>query len=148
MPGRREAHAMAAVALVIGVILCGVSVLLGFEGRAFLGRPPGGDFVEFYTIGKILNNYAPARIYDLQLAVALQHATVPAMPETQMLVFGQAPFIASLFRPFALLPYVWAYLAWMAFSAALYIASLAGAVSNGRAKRRRSARRAFCWRCP
>jgi hypothetical protein len=125
MPGRREAHAMAGVALVIGVILCGVSALLGFEGRAFQGRPPGGDFVEFYTIGNILNNYPPAQIYDLKLAVALQHATVPSMPETQMLVFGQAPFIASLFRPFAMLPYAWAYLAWLVFSAALYIAGLA-----------------------
>jgi hypothetical protein len=125
MPGRREAHAMAWVALVIGVVLCGVSLLLGFEGRTFLGRPLGGDFVEFYTIGKILNNYAPARIYDLRLAVGLQHATLPSMPETQMLVFGQAPFIAWLFRPFALLPYVWAYIAWLGFSAGLYIAGLA-----------------------
>ncbi len=111
MPGRREAHAMAWVALAIGVILCAVSVLLGFAGRTFLGRPLGGDFIEFYTIGKILNNYPPARIYDLRLAFELQHATLPSMPESQMLVFGQAPFIASLFRPFALLPYAWAYVA-------------------------------------
>ena len=115
---------MAWVALVIGVILCGVAVLLGFAGRTFLGRPLGGDFVEFYTIGKILNNYPPARIYDLRLAVDLQHATLPSMPDTQMLVFGQAPFIASLFRPFALLPYAWAYVTWLGFSAALYVASL------------------------
>jgi hypothetical protein len=47
------------------------------------------------------------------------------MPETQMLIFGQAPFIASLFRPFALLPYAWAYVAWLGFSAGLYIAALA-----------------------
>ena len=40
-----------------------------------MGRPLGGDFVEFYTVGKILNNYAPARIYDLALAVRLQHAS-------------------------------------------------------------------------
>src|ERR1700730_11515340 len=125
MPGRREAHAMAGIALVIGVILCGVSVLVGFEGRTFLGRPPGGDFVECYPIGNTLNNYPPAQVYDLRLAVALQHATVPSMPQTQMLVFGQAPFIASLFRPFALLPYSWAYVTWMAFSAALYMAGLA-----------------------
>ena len=116
---------MATVALVIGAILCAVAVILGFQGRTFLGRPLGGDFVEFYTIGKILNNYAPARIYDLGLAVSLQHSTLPSMPDTQMLVFGQAPFIAPLFRPFALLPYAWAYLAWLAFSAGLYIAGLA-----------------------
>ncbi len=124
MPGRREAHAMAWVALGIGVILCAVAVLLGFAGRTFLGRPLGGDFVEFYTIGKILNNYAPARIYDLRLAIGLQHSTLPSMPDTQMLVFGQAPFIASLFRPFALMPYAWAYVAWLGFSAGLYIAGL------------------------
>ena len=125
MPGRREAHAMAWVALTIGVILCGVSVGLGLEGRAFLGRPLGGDFVEFYTIGKILNHAAPARIYDLQLATDLQHAALPSMPDSQMLVFGQAPFIASLFRPFALLPYAWAYVAWLVFSASLYLSGLA-----------------------
>ena len=114
MPGRREAHAMAWMALGIGVILCAVAVLLGFAGRTFLGRPLGGDFVEFYTIGKILNNYAPAR--DLRSAAGHQAAALrllPSMPDTQMLVFGQAPFIASLFRPFALLPYAWAYVAWL-----------------------------------
>ncbi len=124
LPGRREAHALAWLALTAGVILCGVSVKLGFEGLTLLGRPMGGDFVEFYTIGKILNNYAPARIYDLKFAVDLQHATLPGMPDTQMLVFGQAPFIGWLFRPFALLPYAWAYVAWLVFSAALYIAAL------------------------
>jgi hypothetical protein len=125
MPGRREAYAMACVAIAIGVILCGIAVLLGFQGRTFLGRPLGGDFVEFYTIGKILNNDAPARIYDLKLATGLQHAVLPTMPDTQMLVFAQAPFIASLFRPFALLPYAWAYVAWLVFSAGLYMAALA-----------------------
>ena len=56
-----------AVALAIGVILCAFRCCSGLEGRTFLGRPLGGDFVEFYTIGKILNTAAPARIYDLWL---------------------------------------------------------------------------------
>jgi hypothetical protein len=116
---------MAWMALTAGVILCAVSLLLGFQGRTFMGRALGGDFVEFYTIGKILNDYAPARIYDLRLAVGIQHAALPSMPETQMLVFGQSPFIASLFRPFALLRYAWAYVAWLGFSASLFIAGLA-----------------------
>jgi hypothetical protein len=115
---------MAWMALAAGVILCAASVLLGFQGRTFMGRPLGGDFVEFYTIGKILNAYPPARIYDLEFAVRLQHEALPTMPETQMLVFAQAPYVAWLFRPFALLPYAWAYVAWLGFSAALYIAGL------------------------
>jgi alpha-1,2-mannosyltransferase len=125
MPGRREAQAMAWMALIAGVILCAVSVLLGFQGRTFMGRALGGDFVEFYTIGKILNTHSAARIYDLELAVRMQHQTLPSMDETQMLVFGQAPYIAWLFRPFAWLPYAWAYIAWLGFSAALYAAALA-----------------------
>jgi len=124
MPGRREAHAMAWMALTAGVILCAASVVLGFQGRTFMGRALGGDFVEFYTIGKILNTLPAAKIYDLELAVKLQHEILPTMAKTQMLVFGQTPYVAWLFRPFALLPYTWAYVAWLAFSAALYVAGL------------------------
>jgi alpha-1,2-mannosyltransferase len=124
LPGRREAHALAWMALTAGVILCAVSVVLGFQGRTFMGRPLGGDFVGFYTIGKILNTYPPARIYDLELVVRLQHEILPSMAGTQMLVFGQAPYIAWLFRPFALLPYAWAYVVWLGFSAALFAAGL------------------------
>lgn len=115
---------MSLMALVVGIIICGLSLFRGFHGQTLMGRPLGGDFVEFYTIGKILNNYEAFRIYDLQLAVGLQHATLPTMPETEMLVFGHAPYIACLFRPFAALPYAWAYIAWLAFSAALYLLSL------------------------
>jgi hypothetical protein len=125
MPGRSEAHAIAWMALIMGIILCGVSIVLGLNGKAFLGRPLGGDFIEFYTIGNILNHYTPERVYDLALATSLQHAALPSMAQTQMLVFGQAPFIASLFRPFALLPYAWAYVVWLGFSATFYIAGLA-----------------------
>lgn len=116
---------MAWMSLAVGVILCGASLVLGFQGRTFMGRPLGSDFVEFYTIGKILNTAPPARIYDLELAVRMQHQALPTMSETQMLVFGQAPYIGWLFRPFALLPYAWAYVAWLGFSAALYVAGLA-----------------------
>jgi hypothetical protein len=124
LPGRREAHAMGWMALAVGVVLCGVSLVLGFHGRTFLGRPLGGDFVEFYTIGKILNTSAPARIYDLPFTVQMQHEALPPMSPTQMLVFVQAPYVGWLFRPFALLPYAWAYVAWLGFSAVLYIAGL------------------------
>jgi len=124
LPGHREARAMSWMALVAGAVLCGLSLYRGFHGQTFMGRPLGGDFVGFYAIGKILNGYDAFRIYDLQLAVSLQHAILPAMTDTQMLVFGHAPYIACLFRPFADLPYAWAYIAWLVFSASLYVLSL------------------------
>jgi len=124
MPGRGEARAMSLMAIAAAVIVCGISVFRGFHGQAFMGRPLGGDFVEFYAIGTILNNFDASRIYDLKLAVDLQHSILPSMAETQMLVYGHAPYIALLFKPFALLPYLWAYLAWLAFSAALYLTGI------------------------
>ena len=124
MPGRNEARAMSWMALAAAVILCGITIFRGVHGQAFMGRPVGGDFVEFYVIGKILNNFDAARIYDLKLAVDLQHSTLPSMAETQMLVYGHAPYIALLFKPFAMLPYLWAYAAWLGFSAALYLTGI------------------------
>ena len=116
---------MSLMAVAAAVILCSVSIFRGFHGQTFMGRPLGGDFIEFYVIGTILNHFQPARIYDLQLAVGLQHSILPSMAETQMLVYGHAPYVATLFKPFALLPYRWAYVAWLGFSAALYLASIA-----------------------
>ena len=124
LPGRREAHAMSWMALAAGVILYGLSYFEALKGRPSWDGRYGGDFIEFYVTGKILNTYQAFRIYDLKLAVGLQHAILPTMPETQMLVFGHVPYIACLFRPFAALPYAWAYIAWLVFSAALYITSL------------------------
>jgi hypothetical protein len=115
---------MSLMAVAAGVILCGISIFRGFHGQAFMGRPMGGDFIEFYVIGKILNNFDPSRLYDLKLAVDLQHSILPSMAETQMLVYGHAPYIALLFKPFAMLPYLWAYAAWLGFSAALYLTGI------------------------
>lgn len=125
LPGRKEAETFSLMAIAVAVLVCALSLYLGFRGETLLGRPLGGDFVQFYVAGKILNHYDAWRIYDLKLAVDLQHAVLPAMSSTQMLVFAQAPYLALLFRPFALLPYTWAYVAWLVFSAALYTASLA-----------------------
>ena len=120
IPGRNEARAMSFLGICSGLVACLLGLVKGFHGEAFLGRPLGGDFVQFYVVGKILNQFGAARIYDLGLAVRLQHSTLATMSETQMLVFAHAPFIAVLFQPFALLPYQWAYVAWLVFSALLY----------------------------
>jgi len=113
------------MALIAGAVLCALSLFYGFRGETFMGRPLGGDFVAFYVTGKILNEYEPARIYDLDLEVRLQHAAVEGVSQTEMLPFAHAPYIGQLYRPFALLPYKWAYVAWLIFSLALYSAALA-----------------------
>ncbi len=63
----------------------------------------GGDFVQFYVAGRILNEHQADRLYDLSLQEDLYKELVPG--ETWLrLPFNYPPFIAVLFRPFARLP--------------------------------------------
>jgi hypothetical protein len=73
LPGSREAWARIWITLASALFVCGLSIARGFQGQALLGRPLGGDFVQFYVVGKVLNQFEPARIYDLDLEVRLQH---------------------------------------------------------------------------
>lgn len=124
LPGSREARALSWMSITVALVVCALSVLRGFQGQTFMGRPLGGDFVQFYVVGKILNQHEPARIYDLDLEVPLQHHTAVGTPQDQMLVFASAPYAALIYRPFALLPYAWAYVAWLIFALLLYAAAL------------------------
>lgn len=124
MPGEREARAISWMALAAGAVLCALSLYYGFRGETFMGRTLGGDFAGFYVAGKILNEYEPARLYDMELEVRLQQGTDVGMDKTQMLPFAQAPYIGQLFRPLALLPYRWAFVVWLGFSLILYTAGL------------------------
>jgi hypothetical protein len=124
LPGQREARAFSVFALIAGLIACALSLYYGFRGETFMGRPMGSDFVEFYAAGKVINQHQAERIYDDAYFSPLQHEILPAMSPTQMLLFAYPPVVGQLFRPFALLPYKWAYCAWLVFSLALYATSL------------------------
>ncbi len=125
LPGLKEARALSTLALIAGAILCAASIYFGFRGETFMGRPLGGDFVQFYSAGKILNTAPAAGIYDIATIVRTEHESLPTMPDTQMLLYGNAPYIAALFRPLALLPYRYAYCVWLAISLLLYGSGLA-----------------------
>jgi hypothetical protein len=124
LPGQSEARAFSTFALIGGLVACGLSLYYGFRGETFMGRPMGSDFVQFYAAGKLLNQHQPALIYDIPAFTKLQHQVVPEMSPTQMLVFGYPPVVSELFRPFALLPYRWAYCVWLVFSLTLYATGL------------------------
>ena len=124
LPGQREARAFSWIALAGGVIACALSLYYGFQGETFMGRPLGGDFVQFYAAGQLLNQHQPARIYDISAFAGVQHRILPQMAATQMLPFGYPPVVSQLFRPFAWLSYRWAYCAWLVFSMTVYASGL------------------------
>ena len=83
----------------------------------------GGDFPAFFVAGRLLNEYPPSRLYDLHLQEQL---FLEVRPDGRglNLPFVHPPHLAVLFRPFALLPYGWAFAAWSAVSLSLYLAGL------------------------
>jgi hypothetical protein len=115
---------MSVMTLIAGAVLCGISLYRGFAGQAFLGRPLGGDFAQFYVAGRILNEYSGERLYDVDLERKLYAETAPGTPSTHMLVYGNAPYLASLFQPLARLPYEAAFSVWLVISALVYGAGL------------------------
>ena len=82
LPGLKEARAISTLALIAGAILCAASLYYGFHRDTFMGRPLGGDFVQFYSAGKILNTGPAAGIYDISTIVRVEHESLPTMPDT------------------------------------------------------------------
>jgi len=85
------------------------------------GAPLLREFMAFYTVGHILNQ-SPAELYDPDSFVRTYHALFPGVPAHVRQVYGHAPFEAVFYRPFALLSFEWALVAWQMFSVAMICA--------------------------
>ena len=73
----------------------------------------------FYTVGYVLNR-APEILYNADSFDRTYHALFPVVPADVKQLYGHAPFEAVVFRPFALLPFEWALVAWQVFSMVLF----------------------------
>ena len=120
LPGQSEARVASLMTLVVGLVLCALSLYFGFHGRTFLGRPMGNDFVQFYAAGLVFNQHQPTLVYDTPYFVRLEHEVLPEMASNEALPFAYPPVVAQLFRPLALLTYRWAFCAWLVFSLGVY----------------------------
>src|SRR5207249_1700600 len=110
--------------LVVSLALLAISLATARDGRTIFGSLLGGDYAGFYVAGKILNEFPSDRLYDRSLQSRLFHELMPAARPEESLPFANPPFIAMLFRPLALLPYRWSYVAWLIVSAVLYVAGV------------------------
>ena len=107
------------------LLICVNSLMIGLsftrtQGVTLSGAPFGGDFVEFYTAGRILNQYGSHRLYDFQLQDDLTHEFLPDLS----IPFVTPPYVAILFSPLAHLPLWLAYLTWIMISIALYLGAI------------------------
>ncbi len=109
----REVSFACAVWFCMIVAYAALQLTAPFAGSAaFRTRYFGSDFAEFYIAGKILNQYGTDALYDLDLQTRLFRGLDPRNHEAA-LWYVCAPYLAQVFRPFALLPYRIADIAWM-----------------------------------
>jgi hypothetical protein len=88
------------------------------------GDGPDADFVNFFAMGRILNEYPAASLYDTGLQKQVRDAIHPLRTGAYAPV-PYPPFVGIFFQPFARLSYVAAYRLWVCLSLILYLAGLA-----------------------
>ncbi|HLO00727.1 MAG TPA: glycosyltransferase family 87 protein [Pyrinomonadaceae bacterium] len=112
------------IILSINLVMLGLTFIKTSEsGLTIFGAPFGGDFAEFYSAGKIINEYGAHRLYDLNLQDTLVHEQVPISPDISI-PYVYLPFLALLFAPLARLSFAWAYFAWLVISTGLYVSAV------------------------
>lgn len=127
-PSEREIKLACSAYLVCIALLLAAVLAAARPGTAALGFGLKEDFIAFYGVGRLLNEYPPDRLYDFQIQERVYRELRPG--ETHLtLPYVHAPFEALLFRPLALLPYRVAYLLWLAFGLVAYSVALV-AVTN------------------
>jgi len=106
-----------------------VSLRVQFKTGSGSIRKFDSDFVYFYGIGHLLNEYPAVKLYDYNLQQKIFNQIYPAHEA----FYGPSPYppyVALFFRPFARVSFESAYLLWMGISLALYIAGIAAAVKT------------------
>ena len=90
------------------------------------GDAVGGDFIAFYTAGRLINEGQGGRLYDLQLQQATQRQILDRPDYAGLNSYVNPPALAALLVPLARLAYLPAYLLYTllllcAFLAAMYL---------------------------
>jgi len=81
---------------------------------------PRVDFLYFYTLGKMFNEYPAEKLYDYEL----QNRVLTNLQPHPVTIYSPnpyPPFVGLLFRPFAKMPYTRALLLWSFLSLSMYL---------------------------
>ncbi len=101
--------------------------LAAAPGRA---EPPFGDFYAFWSFARFVAEKPPPAIYDAPTLQGFQQSLDPRFHAFYPCPYP--PIFLLLLRPLAALPYVWAYVAWIAVTFGAYLAAAAaGRVPRG-----------------
>jgi glycosyl transferase family 87 len=108
-------YRLAALGLSTVFVLCGIAAV-ALVHRHILAP----DFLSFWAAGHLVVNGDAASAYD----TARHHAVeVRALPKAAFLPFGYPPPFLLVLLPFGMLPFLIAFVLWVAITAALYAAA-------------------------
>ena len=120
-----EANALCWALFIVFLAVPGSLVIRGqIVSAERSGVVPENDFIYFYSMGRVFNEYPVTQLYDYDV----QKKVATEVHPMQTRAYGPNsyhPLIGVLFRPFARMPYLRAYLIWMAISFSLYCGGLA-----------------------
>ena len=88
-----------------------LSLLLGAGKFDLAGQVAGTDYVQFYAAGSTLQRGEGAHLYDFEYQKKLEQDIV-GKTFGGWHVFTTPPFLAWVFVPFSLLPYMWSFAIW------------------------------------
>src|SRR4030042_3769763 len=92
-----------------------ISCILGPGNLDLAGQVVGTDYITIYTSGVALRQGQSANLYNFYYQFQLEQSI--AGPElTTFNAFITPPFLAWLFVPFSVLPYIWSFVAWSLLS--------------------------------
>jgi Glycosyltransferase family 87 len=127
-PGLREIN-LVCWGLLIGLVVVPLftPIVLGVIAGKGIARILPLDFIYFYGIGRLVNEYSVGRLYDYSLQLRVFNQVYPLTDGA----YGPSPYpplVALFFSLFARLPLAAAYLLWMAASLALYVTGIRAAI--------------------
>jgi len=86
----------------------------------FWEQKPTRDFVFFYAMGRMLNEYPASDLYNFDLQKKVLHEVAPLHGE-EYTPNPYPPFVGIAFRPFTLLSYFQAYVLWLVLTLCFYV---------------------------
>jgi hypothetical protein len=98
------------LALVVVLVLYGIRILFGFNGLAAVP----GDYICFWSAGRLANEAGYARVYDLNALYEVQKSVIPSATVVQPMFY--LPVFILPFQILTLIPIVQSYWLWVALN--------------------------------
>src|SRR4030042_3990436 len=93
-----------------------LSIFFGPGKMDLAGQVIGTDYLQYYAAGVTVREGQSANLYDFSFQSQLEQ-TIAGPGFSSYHAFITPPFLAWLFVPFSVLPYIWSFLVWSSLSA-------------------------------